>query len=158
MEENKTKSRKAASTLHCICCDKDFNEREFSLTFPDLENIHMKFLAEQMILSINTKKVSEVIRIKEDMLFKEGAKGIFFLLSVKDAYECYQYYTTEKKKKCGFYISQQNNTKIRKVDKREIEENSTLSSYMNPIIEKSRWEEYFQSPLKELIKTNKLFK
>ena len=39
-----------------------FNEREFSLTFPDLENIHMKFLAEQMILSINTKKVSEVIR------------------------------------------------------------------------------------------------
>lgn len=112
-----------------------FNEREFSLTFPDLENIHMKFLAEQMILSINTKKVSEVIRIKEDMFFKEGAKGIFFLLSVKDAYECYQYYTTEKKKKCGFYISQQNNTKIRKVDKREIEENSTLSSYMNPIIE-----------------------
>ena len=112
-----------------------FNEREFSLTFPDLENIHMKFLAEQMILSINTKKVSEVIRIKKDMFFKENAKGIFFLLSVKDAYECYQYYTTEKKKKCGFYISQQNNTKIRKKDKREIEENSTLSSYMNPIIE-----------------------
>ena len=112
-----------------------FNEREFSLTFPDLENIHMKFLAEQMILSINTKKVSEVIRIKKDMFFKENAKGIFFLLSVKDAYECYQYYTAEKKKKCGFYISQQNNTKIRKKDKREVEENSTLSSYMNPVIE-----------------------
>lgn len=29
MEENKTRSKKAASTLHCICCDKDFNEREF---------------------------------------------------------------------------------------------------------------------------------
>lgn len=104
-----------------------FQNREFSLTFPDLENLHVRFLAEQMILSINSKKLDRVIKIKEKDFFTLGKKGIFFTLSAQDAMNLRDYYT-EMGYKCAFYISQQNSTKV-STDISVEEEDRTILDY-----------------------------
>ena len=106
-----------------------FNNREFSLTFPDIDNIHMKIVAEQMILSISSKKLTTVVKIKEKDFFQEGHRGIFFTLTARDAVSLRDYYAAHGYK-CAFYISQQNTTQLSvEVETNDDEEDATFLEY-----------------------------
>ena len=106
-----------------------FNNREFSLTFPDIDNIHMKIVAEQMILSISSKKLTTVVKIKEKDFFQEGHRGIFFTLTARDAVSLRDYYAAQGYK-CAFYISQQNTTQLSvEVETNDDEEDTTFLEY-----------------------------
>lgn len=106
-----------------------FNNREFSLTFPDIDNIHMKIVAEQMILSISSKKLTTVVKIKEKDFFQEGHRGIFFTLTARDAVSLRDYYAAQGYK-CAFYISQQNTTQLSvEVETNDDEEDATFLEY-----------------------------
>lgn len=106
-----------------------FNNREFSLTFPDIDNIHMKIVAEQMILSISSKKLTTVVKIKEKDFFQEGHRGIFFTLTARDAVSLRDYYAAQGYK-CAFYISQQNATQLSvEVETNDDEEDATFLEY-----------------------------
>lgn len=106
-----------------------FNNREFSLTFPDIDNIHMKIVAEQMILSISSKKLTTVVKIKEKDFFQEGHRGIFFTLTARDAVSLRDYYVAQGYK-CAFYISQQNTTQLSvEVETNDDEEDTTFLEY-----------------------------
>lgn len=100
---------------------KFFIEKDFLLTFPDINKVYAKYLAQKMILSINTIKTEKVIEKKENIFFKEKEKGVFFVLSAKEAYSLYEKYSTLGYS-CGFYISQSNSSQI--VKREEIEEDS----------------------------------
>ena len=91
--------------------NKYFENKEFELTFPNLEEAHVRYVAQEMFLSISSEKVANVIKRKQHHFFEEKKKGLFFILSAKDVVELYNYYT-ELGYKCGFYISQQNETQI----------------------------------------------
>lgn len=94
-------------------------EKEFCLTFPDLDKAHVRYTAKEMYLSISSKTVDKVISRKAYHFFQEKKKGLFFILSAKQAVKAYQTYT-EMGYKCAFYVSQQNQTQI--VKKEEITE------------------------------------
>lgn len=100
---------------------KFFIEKDFLLTFPDINKVYAKYLAQKMILSINTIKTEKVIEKKEKIFFKEKEKGVFFVLSAKEAYSLYEKYSALGYS-CGFYISQSNSSQI--VKREEIEEDS----------------------------------
>lgn len=108
-----------------------FTQKEFALTFPDLENVYIKHIAEKMIVSVNCAKTKEVVKKKEKDFFIPGKKGIFFTLSARDAYELYETYT-ELGYKCGFYISRRNNTQIANIEKID-DEDEDLFSYTSTI-------------------------
>lgn len=97
--------------------------KEFNLTFPNLEEAHVRYAAEKMVMSINTVKTKEVIARKAATFFKPNTRGIFFVWSAREAYELYSYYS-QAGYKCGFYISKQNNSYISEIAKEEDEEDN----------------------------------
>ena len=105
-----------------------FNNREFSLTFPDLNLLHTKLEVEQMVLSVSTKSVKNILEMKEGDFVKKGNKGLFFTLRAKDAVDLCDYYNS-KGYNCAFYISQQNSTAISTNFEVEDEE-ETLADYI----------------------------
>lgn len=105
-----------------------FNNREFSLTFPDLNLLHTKLEVEQMVLSVSTKSIKSILEMKEGDFVKKGNKGLFFTLRAKDAADLCDYYNA-KGYNCGFYISQQNSTAISTNFEVEDEE-ETLADYI----------------------------
>lgn len=104
---------------------KFFTEKDFLLTFPDINKVYTKYLAQKMILSINTIKTEKVIEKKENVFFRENEKGVFFVLSAKEAYSLYEKYSSLGYS-CGFYISQNNSSQI--IKREEIAEDS-LENY-----------------------------
>lgn len=105
-----------------------FNNREFSLTFPDLNLLHTKLEVEQMVLSVSTKSIKSILEMKEGDFVKKGNKGLFFTLRAKDAVDLCDYYNS-KGYNCAFYISQQNSTAISTNFEVEDEE-ETLADYI----------------------------
>lgn len=92
-------------------------EKEFCLTFPDLTEAHVRYTAKEMFLSISIKPVDKIIAAKRNHFFEEKKKGLFFILSAKQAVKAYQIYS-ELGYRCAFYVSQQNQTQI--VKKEEV--------------------------------------
>lgn len=88
-----------------------FFDKEFELTFPNLEEVHVKYTAKEMYLSISTEQISTVLKRKTAHFFQEKKKGLFFILSAKNVVELYNYYSSLGYR-CGFYVSQQNETQI----------------------------------------------
>ena len=91
--------------------NKYFFNKEFELTFPNLDEAHVRYTAKEMYLSISTEKISTILKRKTSHFFKENKKGLFFILSAKNVVELYNYYSSLGYK-CGFYVSQQNETQI----------------------------------------------
>ena len=91
--------------------NKYFFNKEFELTFPNLNEAHVRYTAKEMYLSISTEKISTILKRKTSHFFKENKKGLFFILSAKNVVELYNYYSSLGYK-CGFYVSQQNETQI----------------------------------------------
>lgn len=128
-----------------------FVEKEFQLTFPNIEEeSHVRYCAQQIVLSINTRKTESVIELKESTFFKEGNRGIFFIWSAANASELYKKYLL-KGYKCAFYISQNNSTKIIKKDqnatliaqqKKDEEEDDDFLSYTSHYIQISVYDFY----------------
>ena len=91
--------------------NKYFFNKEFELTFPNLDEAHVRYTAKEMYLSISTEKISTILKRKTPHFFEEKKKGLFFILSAKNVVELYNYYSALGYK-CGFYVSQQNETQI----------------------------------------------
>lgn len=91
--------------------NKYFDNKEFQLTFPDLENIHVRYSAKEMYLSVSAKSVDKIIARKRYHFFEEKRKGLFFILSAKQAVNAYRTYSSLGYR-CAFYVSQQNTTQI----------------------------------------------
>ena len=91
--------------------NKYFFNKEFELTFPNLNEAHVRYTAKEMYLSISTEKISTILKRKTSHFFEENKKGLFFILSAKNVVELYNYYSSLGYK-CGFYVSQQNETQI----------------------------------------------
>lgn len=91
--------------------NKYFFNKEFELTFPNLNEAHVRYTAKEMYLSISTEKISTILKRKTSHFFEEKKKGLFFILSAKNVVELYNYYSSLGYK-CGFYVSQQNETQI----------------------------------------------
>ena len=91
--------------------NKYFFNKEFELTFPNLDEAHVRYTAKEMYLSISTEKISTILKRKTSHFFEEKKKGLFFILSAKNVVELYNYYSTLGYR-CGFYVSQQNETQI----------------------------------------------
>lgn len=91
--------------------NKYFFNKEFELTFPNLDEAHVRYTAKEMYLSISTEKISTILKRKTSHFFEENKKGLFFILSAKNVVELYNYYSSLGYK-CGFYVSQQNETQI----------------------------------------------
>ena len=109
-----------------------FDEHEFCLTFPNLNEIHVRYLVQKMIISVNVRKTEVVIERKEELFFKPGNRGVFFVWSAAEASQLYLKYSRAGYK-CGFYISQNNTTQIvRKED--EQEDDDELNSYTSHYI------------------------
>lgn len=105
-----------------------FEKKEFKLTFPDLNEVHCRYTAKSMYLSISTEKVDKIIKRKTAHFFERGKKGLFFILSVKDVVSMYNYFN-ELGYKCGFYISQQNETQIVKKEERTEDDPEDFDEY-----------------------------
>lgn len=88
-----------------------FDEHEFRLTFPNLDEIHVRYVVQEMIISVNVRKTEVVIEQKEETFFKEGNRGVFFVWSAAEASQLYLKYS-RMGYRCGFYISQNNTTQI----------------------------------------------
>lgn len=91
--------------------NKYFFNKEFELTFPNLDEAHVRYTAKEMYLSISTEKISTILKRKTSHFFGENKKGLFFILSAKNVVELYNYYSALGYR-CGFYVSQQNETQI----------------------------------------------
>ena len=91
--------------------NKYFFNKEFELTFPNLDEAHVRYTAKEMYLSISTEKISTILKRKTSHFFEEKEKGLFFILSAKNVVELYNYYSSLGYR-CGFYVSQQNETQI----------------------------------------------
>ena len=91
--------------------NKYFFNKEFELTFPNLDEAHVRYTAKEMYLSISTEKISTILKRKTSHFFEEKKKGLFFILSAKNVVELYNYYSSLGYR-CGFYVSQQNETQI----------------------------------------------
>ena len=91
--------------------NKYFFNKEFELTFPNLDEAHVRYTAKEMYLSISTEKISTILKRKTSHFFEENKKGLFFILSAKNVVELYNYYSSLGYR-CGFYVSQQNETQI----------------------------------------------
>ena len=91
--------------------NKYFFNKEFELTFPNLDEAHVRYTAKEMYLSISTERISTILKRKTSHFFQERKKGLFFILSAKNVVELYNYYSSLGYK-CGFYVSQQNETQI----------------------------------------------
>lgn len=91
--------------------NKYFFNKEFELTFPNLDEAHVRYTAKEMYLSISTEKISTILKRKTSHFFEEKKKGLFFILSAKNVVELYNYYSALGYR-CGFYVSQQNETQI----------------------------------------------
>ncbi len=91
--------------------NKYFFNKEFELTFPNLNEAHVRYTAKEMYLSISTERISTILKRKTSHFFEENKKGLFFILSAKNVVELYNYYSSLGYK-CGFYVSQQNETQI----------------------------------------------
>lgn len=91
--------------------NKYFFNKEFELTFPNLDEAHVRYTAKEMYLSISTEKISTILKRKTSHFFEKKKKGLFFILSAKNVVELYNYYSSLGYR-CGFYVSQQNETQI----------------------------------------------
>ena len=107
-------------------------QRELNLTFPNLEEEHVRFVANEMRIILSTKKTKEIIDSRINQLFTKGNRGILFIQSAADAAELYMEYSTNYR--CGFYISQRNKSTLMKELKNE-KEVETLLSYTKTKIE-----------------------
>lgn len=76
-----------------------------------------------MIISVNVRKTEVVIEQKEDLFFKPGNRGVFFVWSAAEASELYLKYS-KMGYKCGFYASQNSLEQIT----REVTENLSNST------------------------------
>lgn len=92
--------------------NKYFTNKEFNLTFPDLNEAHVRYTAKEMYLSVSVEKVNNVVQRKATHFFTaEPHKGLFFILSAKDVVELHNYYS-QQGYRCGFYVSQQNESQM----------------------------------------------
>jgi hypothetical protein len=107
--------------------EKYFNGKEFLLTFSDVNKVYVKYLAQKMILSVNTIKTEKVIEKKEKTFFNLKERGVFFILSAKEAYSLYDKYNSLGFS-CGFYISQKNSSQIIKHEELEEEDIESYTS------------------------------
>ena len=101
-----------ASDLEFIgCASFYFDNKEWQPTFPDLENLHTRYVVETLYLSVSIKDVTSIINLKSRHFFKENSRGMFFIISAEKAYNLYRTYS-ELGYRCAFYISQQNKTQL----------------------------------------------
>lgn len=107
--------------------EKYFNGKEFLLTFSDINKVYVRYLAQKMILSVNTIKTEKVIEKKEKTFFKLNERGVFFIISAKEAYSLYEKYK-DLGYACGFYISQRNSSQIIKYEELEEEDIESYTS------------------------------
>ena len=107
-----------------------FFNREFSLTFPDLNFLYTKLEVERMVLSINTKSTKTILTAKEGDFIQKGKKGLFFTLRARDAVDLCDYFNN-RGYNCGFYISQQNSTAISTSFDLEDDDNETFADYIS---------------------------
>ena len=73
--------------------NKYFFNKEFELTFPNLNEAHVRYTAKEMYLSISTEKISTILKRKTSHFFEENKKGLFFILSAKNVVESDNYYS-----------------------------------------------------------------
>lgn len=107
--------------------EKYFNGKEFLLTFSDINKVYVRYLAQKMILSVNTIKTEKVIEKKEKTFFNSNERGVFFIISAKEAYSLYEKYK-DLGYACGFYISQRNSSQIIKYEELEEEDIESYTS------------------------------
>lgn len=107
--------------------EKYFINKEFLLTFSDINKVYVRYLAQKMILSVNTIKTEKVIEKKEKTFFKLNERGVFFIISAKEAYSLYEKYK-DLGYACGFYISQRNSSQIIKYEELEEEDIESYTS------------------------------
>lgn len=107
--------------------EKYFNGKEFLLTFSDINKVYVRYLAQKMILSVNTIKTEKVIEKKEKTFFNLNERGVFFIISAKEAYSLYEKYK-DLGYACGFYISQRNSSQIIKYEELEEEDIESYTS------------------------------
>lgn len=110
-----------------------FNNKEFKLTFPNTNEVHCRYTAKSMYLSINAEKVDKIIKRKTSHFFERGKRGLFFILSVKDVVSLYNYFC-DLRYKCGFYVSQQNETQIIKREEKNNEDPEDFDEYSSRTI------------------------
>lgn len=110
-----------------------FNKKEFKLTFPNTNEVHCRYTAKSMYLSINAEKVDKIIKRKTSHFFERGKRGLFFILSVKDVVSLYNYFC-DLRYKCGFYVSQQNETQIIKREEKNNEDPEDFDEYSSRTI------------------------
>lgn len=110
-----------------------FDKKEFKLTFPNTNEVHCRYTAKSMYFSISAEKVDKIIKRKTSHFFERGKKGLFFILSVKDVISLYNYFT-DLGYKCGFYVSQQNETQIIKKEERSEEDPEDFDEYSSRTI------------------------
>ena len=89
-----------------------FDNKELQLTFPDLTEAHVRYTAKEMYLSISVEPVTKIIDRKAAQLFTPGNKGLFFIFTAKDVYRLFQQYQKVTGGRCGFYISQSNESEL----------------------------------------------
>lgn len=110
-----------------------FKKKEFKLTFPNLNEVYCRYTAKSMYLSISAEKIDKIIKRKTSHFFKKNKKGLFFILSVKDVVSMYLYFS-ELGYRCGFYISQQNETQIIKKEEKLKEDPEDFDEYSSRTI------------------------
>lgn len=89
-----------------------FDNKELQLTFPDLSEAHVRYTAKEMYLSISVEPVTKIIERKTYSLFKPETKGLFFIWAAKDVYKLFQHYQEVTNGRCGFYVSQNNESQL----------------------------------------------
>lgn len=92
--------------------ERYFTNKELFLVFDDLSQFHYYHRAKEIILSISTNRLEEVISNKEREFFQLRRKGLFFVLSATQAYELSRFYR-ELGYSTAFYISKGNTTRLK---------------------------------------------
>lgn len=110
-----------------------FNKKEFKLTYPNTNEVHCRYTAKSMYLSISAEKVDKIIKRKTSHFFERVKRGLFFILSVKDVVSLYNYFC-DLGYKCGFYVSQQNETQIIKREEKNDEDPEDFDEYSSRTI------------------------
>lgn len=118
----------ASDTEFISYASKYFTHKEFCLTFPDLTEVHARYMVEKMYLSLTTDSVKSIIARKERHFFQDYKKGLFFVFSAKEAVDLYNHYS-ELGYKCGFYVSQQNESQLIKKEAADEEDPEYFDAY-----------------------------
>lgn len=100
----------ASDTEFISFAEQFFDDHEFDLTFPDLNELHAHYTAQHLVLSPTGEKVDKIIARKASDFFLDK-RGIFFIMGAVAAYRLYDYYSNVAGFKCAFYISQSNTSK-----------------------------------------------